>query len=290
MFPTLLYKNAYFTSSWNEVINLFQRKVNITRIKRDHRTQEYDTVLIESPIDILVNSQPLVNVICLAKDLKELAVGFLFSIGLIDSYDDVKRVQDNALEGKINVDLKKEILLKKDLMEINPISRVIDTTCGIPSPWRNLIKKKIDQRTSKDPPVFSEHVKAELIYSSIVEMQRQTTLFKTTGGCHGAAAFDFQGTLLSLKEDIGRHNAIDKVIGDLLIANHDFKNLLLTSTGRLTGDSVLKAVRARIPIVASLSAAIESGIRLAFGYGITLIGFVRGNGMNIYTHPERIAS
>jgi len=68
----------------------------------------------------------------------------------------------------------------------------------------------------------------------------------------------------------------------------NFDNVFLTSTGRLTGDSVLKAIKAKIPIVASLSAAVESGIRLAFGYGITLIGFVRGSRMNIYTHPHRI--
>ena len=97
-----------------------------------------------------------------------------------------------------------------------------------------------------------------------------------------------EGNLLSAKEDIGRHNAIDKVIGDMLLKGLDFEDVFLTSSGRLTGDSVLKAIRAKIPIVASFSAAIESGIRLAFGYGITLIGFARGGRMNVYTHPERI--
>ena len=119
-------------------------------------------------------------------------------------------------------------------------------------------------------------------------MQRETHLYKETGGCHGAAIFDSNGKILSVKEDIGRHNAIDKVIGDLLLLGKKFNDKILISTGRLTGDSVLKAIRAKIPIVASLSAAIESGIRLAFAYGITLIGFVRGARLNIYTHPERI--
>ena len=119
-------------------------------------------------------------------------------------------------------------------------------------------------------------------------MQTTTPLYRETGGCHGAALFDMEGSLLSVKEDIGRHNAIDKVIGEMLLKKQDFENVFLTSTGRLTGDSVLKAIRAKIPIVASLSAAIESGIRLAVGYGITLIGFARGSRMNIYSHPERI--
>ena len=99
---------------------------------------------------------------------------------------------------------------------------------------------------------------------------------------------DLDGNLLSVKEDVGRHNAIDKVIGEILFKKLSFNNVFLTSTGRLTGDSVLKAIRAKIPIVASFSAGIESGIRLAFAYGITLIGFIRGGRMNIYTHPERM--
>ncbi len=78
------------------------------------------------------------------------------------------------------------------------------------------------------------------------------------------------------------------MIGALLLKKEPFNNKILTSTGRLTGDSVLKAVRAQIPIVASLSAAIDSGIRLASSYGITLIGFARGKRMNIYTSPNRI--
>ena len=103
-----------------------------------------------------------------------------------------------------------------------------------------------------------------------------------------AVIFDLDGKILSVKEDIGRHNAIDKVIGEIISEKLTFNNIFLTTTGRLTGDSVLKAIRAKIPIIASLSAAIESGIRLAFAYGITLIGFVRGARMNIYTHPKRI--
>ena len=135
---------------------------------------------------------------------------------------------------------------------------------------------------------MEEQILAKIIFSSIVEMQKNTHLFRETGGCHGAAIFDLNGNLISIKEDIGRHNAIDKVIGELLINNDSLKDKILTTTGRLTGDSVLKAARANIPILASLSAAVESGIRIAFAYGITLIGFVRGSSMNIYSRPDRI--
>ena len=171
---------------------------------------------------------------------------------------------------------------------MNPVSRVIDTTCGIPSPWRKFIKEKIHESKEVITSKKIKKISSEIIFSSIVKMQSETKLFKETGGCHGATIFDYKGNLISIKEDIGRHNAIDKVIGEMLMKSHDFDNVFLTSTGRLTGDSILKAIRAKIPIVASLSAPIESGIKLAFAYGITLIGFVRGKRMNIYTHPNRI--
>ena len=192
------------------------------------------------------------------------------------------------LENKIYIELNEEIDFNINNLDVNPVSRVIDTTCGIPSPWRSLINEAIKDSKEEIEQKKINKIKREVINQSIIEMQKETQLFRETGGCHGAAAFDFNGRLRCVKEDIGRHNAIDKVIGDLLIKNRDFENLLLTSTGRLTGDSVLKAIRAKIPIVASLSAAIESGIRLAFTYGITLIGFARGSRINIYTHPERI--
>jgi FdhD protein len=266
---------------------MYQRKVNITKIHKGALKEEIDLVLIESPIDIVVNSEPLVNIICLNKDLKELTAGFLFSIGIINTIGDISKIKIDQVEGKVYVELEKSLDLSK-ILEMNPVSRVIDTTCGIPSPWRNLIKDKLEKVKNSDHSKESIVIDSDIIFSSMIKMQKETPLFKETGGCHGAAIFDLEGNLVAASEDIGRHNAIDKVIGTLLFKREPLNNKILTSTGRLTGDSVLKAVRAQIPIVASLSAAIESGIRLAFSYGITLIGFVRGKRMNIYTNSKRI--
>jgi FdhD protein len=269
---------------------LFRRKVNITRIRKGKKEETEDIILYETPIDIHVNSKPLVNIICLAKDLKELSIGFLFSIGIINSMEDIKVIKIDELENSIFVELDDDIDYNLEELDINPVSRVIDTTCGIPSPWRNVIKKTLEKSNIKDniKSKDSISIKASTIFTAIKQMQISTPLYRETGGCHGAGIFDVKGTMLSVKEDIGRHNAIDKVIGEMLLKHYKFDEVFLTSTGRLTGDSVLKAVRAKIPIVASLSAAIESGVRLAFGYGITLIGFVRGARMNIYSHPNRI--
>jgi FdhD protein len=267
---------------------MYQKKIKITRIHKEQRNEEIDTVLLETSIDIFVNSQPLVNIICLNKDLKELAIGFLFSIGIIDGMDDINIIKINNSDGQVHIDLAEAKEFSSENMEITLVSRVIDTTCGIPSPWRKLIKEKLIETENILDFETVPFVRSELISSIMVEMQINTHLFRETGGCHGAAIFDFNGSLIAVKEDIGRHNAIDKVIGALLLENVPFKNKILTTTGRLTGDSVLKAVRAQIPVVSSLSAAVESGINLADSYGITLIGFARGKRMNIYTHPKRI--
>lgn len=269
---------------------MFKRKIKIFRIKKEKKEEIDDIVLYETPIDIYVNSEQIVNIICLAKELKELSVGFLFSVGIINSISDIKEIIVNEFENSVNVNLNDKIKFNIEQLEINPVSRVVDTTCGISTPWRNAIKKSLDNAKVKEELKAKSKIKlkSSMIFTAIKKMQTSTPLYRETGGCHGAAIFDINGKLLSVKEDIGRHNAIDKVIGDLLLKEYDFEDVFLTSTGRLTGDSVLKAIRAKIPIVASLSAAIESGIRLAFAYGITLIGFARGARMNIYTHSYRI--
>ncbi|MFW9872871.1 MAG: formate dehydrogenase accessory sulfurtransferase FdhD [Candidatus Thorarchaeota archaeon] len=271
---------------------MYKRKVNLTRITKEEKSNIEDIVLIESPIDIYINSEPLVNIICLPKDLKELAFGFLFSVGIINSVDDIKEIKLSKSDNNINIELQNTIDFKIEDIDINPVSRIVDTICGLPSPWRKLIKNRLDETKVKED-LWSEDtiiIKSDIIFSAIKKMRLNTPLYQETGGCHGAAIFDFKGNLVAVKEDVGRHNAIDKVIGEMLLKKHSFDNTFLTSTGRLTSDSVLKVIRAKIPIVASFSAAIESGIKLAYAYGITLIGFTRGARMNIYTHPERIVN
>jgi FdhD protein len=267
---------------------MYERKVNITRILKDQKYDDIDTVLVESSIDIIVDSNPIASIICLPSDLKDLAVGFLFSIGVINSYAEIQHIDIDERKGIINLNLKNHIEINSGIFKLNSVSRVIDTTCGIPSPWRKIIKEKILDAEGSEIAENNIKLKKKIIFDSIKKMQTETQVFRKTGGCHGAAIFDLNGNILGVKEDIGRHNAIDKVIGELFMKDIDFGRTFLTTTGRLTGDSILKAIRAKIPIVASLSAAIESGISFAFAYGQTLIGFVRGSRMNIYTRPDRV--
>jgi formate dehydrogenase accessory protein FdhD len=115
-------------------------------------------------------------------------------------------------------------------------------------------------------------------------------VFRKTGGVHVAAIYDREGERKALAEDVGRHNAVDKVIGAGALKKIDFSDCFLALSGRLTAEIVLKAATMNLPIVASLAAAIDSGIAVANESGLTLAGFVRGNRMNIYAFPERILS
>ena len=175
-----------------------------------------------------------------------------------------------------------------DAFEMNPISRVIDTTCGISSPWRALIKNALE--VSKDNLKSKDEIKinVEIVFSSIKEMQKNTNLFRETGGCHGAAIFDFNGKILGCKEDIGRHNAVDKVLGESLVKKIPLGDKILVSSGRVSSDIVKKTQRAKISLILSRSAPTSLAIELAQKLGITIVGFARGKRMNIYTYPMRV--
>lgn len=269
-------------------MSVFKREIPITEIKENKKLKRFDTVLIEKSFDLVVNSHSLVNMVCLPKNLKELGVGFLFSLGIIESKESLGEVDVNFKESKIEVTLQDHVDFNIKEIRLNPISRVTSTESSLTTPWRNTLREVLNK---KMPLQFSENdyvLPSSVVFSAIRKMQEETKLFKATGGAHGAAVFNIEGEMITLMEDIGRHNAIDKVIGDLIIRDIPFSQKFLTSTGRLTGDSLLKAIKAEFPVFASVSAAIEAGINLAFDYGITLIGFVRNSRMNIYAHPNRI--
>jgi FdhD protein len=131
-------------------------------------------------------------------------------------------------------------------------------------------------------------VKAEVLLESVAKLNYAADIFRKTGGTHVAAIYKSDGSLLALAEDVGRHNAVDKVIGVCALKKVDFSEVFLTLSGRLTGDIVAKAARLGIPVIGSLSAAIDSGIAVAKSVDLTLVGFARGRRLNVYTCAKRI--
>jgi len=208
-----------------------------------------------------------------------MAVGHLLSEGIIKSTAELEEIRISA-EGTCKIELKQNINLEKRIKLFKPYSRIILSACGSTSPHQYI--GKLTKITS------NKQVKAEVILESVRRLNAIAENFRKTGGVHIAAIYKSDGTLLAFAEDVGRHNAVDKAIGASAPSETDFAECFLALSGRLSGDIVLKAARVKIPIIASLAAAIDSGIALAENTGLTLIGFARGNRMNIYTFPERI--
>jgi len=119
-------------------------------------------------------------------------------------------------------------------------------------------------------------------------LNAKASIYRQTGGVHASALYSKDGVELAFAEDVGRHNAMDKVIGVCAERDCEFGETFAVSTGRLSGDIVLKIARVGIPIVASISSVLSSGVEIAEATGVTLIGFVRGNRMNVYCYPGRV--
>jgi FdhD protein len=235
-----------------------------------------DYVAEEKPLHLFLNKTHYATIFCSPKNLNELAVGHLLSEGLIKSIEEIERI--NLNEGICGVTLKSNIDPKKRLKHSKSFSRIILSACGGPyQPSERLPKIKSNLR-----------VKAKVIQNCVNRLNFIAETFRKTGGVHAAAIYTSDGNLIAFAEDVGRHNAVDKVIGLGALNKTDFSKCFLALSGRLTGDIVSKAAKVGLPIVASLAAAVDSGINIAEEVNLTLIGFVRGRRMNIYTFNDRI--
>ena len=238
-----------------------------------------DYVAEEKPLHIFLSRTHYVTILCSPSNLKELAVGHALSEGIIKSVEEIESIKFRG-EGVCHVKLKANVNLEKRLKLSKHFSRIIFSACGSPSSYKPSLRL---------PKIKSDlKVKAEIILNCVNSLNFIAETFRKTGGVHAAAIYKSDGTLVALAEDVGRHNAVDKVIGLGALNKTDFSECFLALSGRLTGDIVLKAARVGLPIVASLAAAIDSGIAVAKDAGLTLIGFVRGKRMNIYNSPEKI--
>jgi FdhD protein len=257
-------------------------KVNIVKVdvSSGNAQKTTDYVAEEKPLHIFLNRTSYVTVFCSPSNLKELAVGHVISEGTVKSMEEIEGIDLKEEEGICRINLKPDVKLGDRLKLSQHFSRVIFSACGSKTPY---------QPTLGLPKIKSDlKVRAEIISNCVNRLNFIAETFRKTGGVHVAAIYQSDGTLVTFAEDIGRHNAVDKVIGSSILKGIDFENCFLALSGRLTGDIVLKAAKMDLPIVASLAAAIDSGIAIAKDVELTLVGFVRGKRMNIYSFPERI--
>ena len=259
-------------------------EIQLSRINVSENTieQRTDYIAEDTPIHIFLNKYHYGTILCSPNQLEEMVIGHLLSEGLLTSTEELEDLKLKK-DGKCLVTLKHDIDAETRISTSQRFARLIVSSCGTPNyrPISEIIGSlpKMDQTLTVTATVLSESVK---------QLNFIAKKFKKTGGVHVAALYSKEGKLVALAEDVGRHNAVDKVIGTAAIQKIRFTKLFLGLSGRLTGDIVLKAARNKISIVASLSAAINSGLETANLTEITLIGFVRGKRMNIYTNPTRI--
>lgn len=252
-------------------------KIDLSSGKAEKKT---DFVAVETPLHLFVNNVFWVTILCTPTNLKELAVGHLLSEGILKSIDEIEEVTVKEAEQSCYVKVKQSVNLDDRIKLSRLHARVITSACGGGSPY---------QYKGKNPVVESNlRINARIIFDSVNQLNFKAEGFRQTGGLHVAAIYLNDGSLVALAEDVGRHNAVDKVIGMAALNKVDFAECFLALSGRISGDVAFKAAKVGLPIVASLAAALSSGITMAEDSNLTLAGFVRGKRLNIYTVPERI--
>ena len=211
-----------------------------------------------------------------------LAAGFALSEGLITDLSDVESMALCADEPDVV-----RLVLKPGIEpEVRRADVVIHSSCGICG-HRDIVENNVYGLSS----VGSDMKLSDAVFGNLMEELRAGQyVFGDTGGSHGAALFTADGTVLSVAEDLGRHNALDKAIGRHLLEGGDFSRCGVLLSSRLSLEMVLKVVRAGLQIVAAVSAPTSLAIELAQHHGVTLCGFVRDQRMTVYTHPWRIGA
>jgi FdhD protein len=261
----------------------FQR-VDIVRFTDARQRPDSDLVASEQPLEVRLNGESFSVIMRTPGADRDLAAGFLFSEGVIksasdlivpDSQDDVIDVQ---LVGMDSASLQALLASRRQVMT--------NSSCGMCG------RRTLDSLGVNVTPLPSIWTsRREDVLGMPTTLKAAQAVFADTGGLHASGLFNRHGELLLIAEDVGRHNALDKVVGHMLLAGRlPLSDSMLCVSGRTSYEIVQKALLAGIPLVAAVSAPSSLAIELAEEGGITLLGFVRGERFNIYAHAERIAS
>jgi FdhD protein len=217
----------------------------------------------------------------------ELATGFLLTEGLISGHADVVgvNVADPATHAQPDDEVVVRLLRDLDPANIGSRNFVATASCGICG------KASLDQVEVRCAPIpDGPVVTPELLLALPARLREGQAVFGATGGLHASALFDPAGELIALREDVGRHNALDKLVGSRLLAGElPLHDRVLLVSGRASFELVQKAAVAGIPVLAAVSAPSDLAVRAAERLGVTLVGFLRGEGFNVYTRPDRVA-
>ena len=246
-----------------------------------------DDVAVEAPLAVRVEGRPVAVIMRSPGRDRELAAGFLLSEGVIRTPADVFEVAvcpSSAPEGGV-VDV---MLRNPETVDFERLTRHVLTSsaCGLCG------RTTMDAALAVHPPLpmpTAPVCEAATLFTLPDRQRRAQEAFARTGGQHAAALFSLEGTLIAIEEDVGRHNAVDKLAGSALLAGRwPLGEAILLLSGRASFELIQKALASRIPIVCSVGAPSSLAVALAERSGITLCGFLKAGRANVYTHPERL--
>jgi len=270
----------------------------VLKVSESQATSFNDSLAVESPLEIQLvwtekgkRIRRSISVTMRTPTLDfQLALGFLFAEGIISVYSDVLQIQygDDAQTNDLQGNVVIVTLQPKVKVAIGKLDRHFYTTssCGV---CGKASIELVQSHTCYYLTPNSPKITTKLLHELPKKLRQQQTLFENTGGIHAAALFDQQGNLMYLCEDVGRHNALDKLIGKAIQENKlPLKNCIVLVSGRASFELIQKALMAGIPILAAVGAPSSLAVELADTYGMTLIGFLRNQQFNVYTGAERI--
>ncbi len=245
------------------------KKIKIIKIHGSFQEEIEDFIAVEKKLNLSINDEHVITFLCTPLMIEELINGFILSEGIFKNK--ISR-EDMTIEygDEINININKGINKNSD----KALSRFLG---GIALNKRKRFKKIVDNFT----------IKINDLQRIFEKFQKKSELFRLTGCFHSAALSDGK-KIIVFAEDIGRHNTVDKIIGYSILNNLSFNNKLVLLSCRISSDIVLKCSTWKIPVLASRAAPTDLAINIAEKCGITLIGFVRGNRLNIYTNKQRI--
>ncbi len=253
-------------------------KIPILRLTEESRNSMEDVVAREFPLTIVLINQELVTLLCSPKDLKYLAIGFLFSEGLLSSKDEIKKIIIDEQRGVARVETEEDNALANELV----FKRFITSGCGRGASFYSAADVQNQERIESQTSISTRN-----ILSLVSDFQHHSLVYRATGGVHSAALCDTENILV-FNEDIGRHNAIDKIFGECLLKDIPTDERIVITSGRISSEILLKVAKRNIPILISKSAPTDLGVKLANDLGVTLLGFVRGKRINAYSNDWRV--
>jgi FdhD protein len=261
------------------------RSVTVTHVQRGVIASQPDRVAIEEPLEIRLHGRPFVVAMRTPGADRELAAGFLLSERVIRSADELGAIEYCGDAANIvNVTLAGDAAGRIDRVLAERRNVTTNSSCGLCG------RQTLDSLAVDVPPIVTTvTIPSSLVLDLPKQLRGSQTVFDETGGLHAAGLFSRDGALVDAAEDVGRHNAVDKVVGRMLMRERlPLTDHVLCVSGRTSFEILQKALFAGIPIVAAVSAPSSLAIELAESFGITLIGFVRGETFNIYAHRNRV--